>query len=103
MTRPGNDEGSAVRTQTPQEQTKADPAIVAQRQAERKAAAAAIARAAMASILDQREVGRARVGPRELKHPRSREYAIQTLYALKLYAESLRKRYPGMFVLVEAS
>lgn len=27
--KPGNDEGSAVRTQTPQEQTKADPAIVA--------------------------------------------------------------------------
>ena len=43
----------------------------------------------MASILDKQEVSRAQVGPRELKEPRSREYAIQTLYALKRYAKSL--------------
>jgi hypothetical protein len=42
----------------------------------------------MPSKLDKREVGRAQVGPRELKDPRSKEYAIQTLYALKRYAES---------------
>ena len=42
------------------------------------------------SILDAKEINLARVGPRELKDPRSRAYAIQTLYALKRYAESLR-------------
>jgi hypothetical protein len=42
----------------------------------------------MPSKLDKKEVGRAQVGPRELKDPRSKEYAIQTLYALKRYAES---------------
>jgi hypothetical protein len=42
----------------------------------------------MPSKLDKTEVGRARVGPRELKDPRSKEYAIQTLYALKRYTES---------------
>lgn len=42
------------------------------------------------SALDQQEVARARFGPRESKDPRSREYAIQTLYALKRYAESLK-------------
>src|SRR5262245_50109006 len=42
------------------------------------------------SILDRREVTRAQVGPRDLKDPRSKAYAIQTLYALKRYAESLR-------------
>lgn len=42
------------------------------------------------SVLDQQEVARARFGPRDLKDPRSREYAIQTLYALKRYAESLK-------------
>jgi hypothetical protein len=41
-------------------------------------------------LLDPVEVSRARVGPRERKDPRSREYAIQTLYALKRYAESLK-------------
>jgi len=44
----------------------------------------------MATILDPREIQRARVGPRELKDPRSKAYAIQTLFALKRYAESLR-------------
>jgi hypothetical protein len=44
----------------------------------------------MASVLTKNEVSRAQVGPRELKNPRSKEYAIQTLYALKRYAESLR-------------
>lgn len=43
-----------------------------------------------ASILDPREVSRARVGPRDLKPPVSREYAIQTIYALKQYLESRR-------------
>jgi hypothetical protein len=42
------------------------------------------------SILDKQEVSRSRVGPRELKDPHSRAYAIQTVYALKSYAESLR-------------
>jgi hypothetical protein len=41
-------------------------------------------------VLEPREVRRAQVGPRELKDPRSKAYAIQTLYALKRYAESLR-------------
>jgi hypothetical protein len=44
----------------------------------------------MESILDKREVSLARVGPRELKDPRSREYAIQTLYSLKRVSEMLR-------------
>ena len=44
----------------------------------------------MTSILKKGDVQRARVGPRETKDPRSKEYAIQTLYALKRYAESLR-------------
>jgi hypothetical protein len=42
----------------------------------------------MKSKLLKQEVSAARVGPRELKDPRSREYAIQTLYALKRYTES---------------
>lgn len=42
------------------------------------------------SILDRKEVARARSGPHELKDPRSKAYAIQTLFALKRYAESLR-------------
>ena len=42
------------------------------------------------SNLDKAEVARARAGPRELKDPRSRGYAIQTLFALKRYAESLQ-------------
>ena len=44
----------------------------------------------MRSLLAKQEVSRARVGPRELKDPRSRAYAIQTVYALKRYSESLR-------------
>lgn len=44
----------------------------------------------MTSILDPKEVNRARVGPSGQKDPRSREYAIQTLYSLKRHAESLR-------------
>lgn len=44
----------------------------------------------MKSILDAREVRRAQVGPRELKEPRSREYAIQTLYALKRYLDAVQ-------------
>ena len=40
------------------------------------------------SLLDPTEVKRAQIGPRQLKDPRSREYAIQTLYALKLYLNS---------------
>jgi hypothetical protein len=43
----------------------------------------------VASILKAAEVNRARVGPRELKDPRSREYAIQTLYALKRSLQSV--------------
>jgi hypothetical protein len=43
----------------------------------------------MNSILDKKEVSRARVGPRELKDPRSKDYAIQTLYSLKLLSEML--------------
>ncbi len=42
------------------------------------------------SVLNKNEVSRAQVGPRELKDPRSKDYAIQTLYALKRYSESLR-------------
>jgi hypothetical protein len=42
------------------------------------------------TALDQREISQAQVGPRELKDPRSKAYAIQTLYALKRYSESLR-------------
>lgn len=42
------------------------------------------------SLLDKAEISRAQVGPRASKDPRSKDYAIQTLYALKLYAESLR-------------
>jgi hypothetical protein len=42
------------------------------------------------SLLSKLEVNHAQVGPRELKDPRSKAYAIQTLYALKRYAESLR-------------
>jgi len=42
----------------------------------------------MPSKLKQREVSKAQVGPRELKDPRSKEYAIQTVYALKRYVES---------------
>ena len=41
-----------------------------------------------ASLLDPVEVRKAQVGPRQNKDPRSREYAIQTLYALKLYLDS---------------
>ncbi len=44
----------------------------------------------MNTILNKREVSLARVGPRELKDPRSREYAIQTLYSLKRVSEMLR-------------
>jgi hypothetical protein len=44
----------------------------------------------METILDKREVSLAQVGPRELKNPRSREYAIQTLYSLKRVSEMLR-------------
>jgi hypothetical protein len=44
----------------------------------------------MSSRLTPREVNRARSGPRELKDPRSKEYAIQTLFALKRYLESAR-------------
>lgn len=43
----------------------------------------------MASLLSKTEVNRAQFGPRELKDPRSRDYAIQTLYALKRYSEML--------------
>lgn len=42
----------------------------------------------MKSLLDKKEVSQARTGPRELKDPRSREYAIQTVYALKRYVKS---------------
>lgn len=42
------------------------------------------------SLLDPREVNRARSGPRQLKDPRSRAYAIQTVHALKRYLESQR-------------
>ncbi len=42
------------------------------------------------SKLDPGEVTKARFGPRELKDPRSRAYAIQTLYALKRYAENAK-------------
>lgn len=42
------------------------------------------------SILDPKEVNRARFGPRELKDPRSRQYAIQTIYFLKSLLESQR-------------
>ena len=42
----------------------------------------------MRSHLTSQEVNRARVGPRELKDPRSRDYAIQTVSALKRYLES---------------
>lgn len=41
-----------------------------------------------ASLLDEIEVRRAQVGPRAMKDPASREYAIQTLYSLKMYLES---------------
>ena len=44
----------------------------------------------METILDKREVSLAQVVPRELKNPRSREYAIQTLYSLKRVSEMLR-------------
>lgn len=40
------------------------------------------------SKLPKTEVSQARIGPRDLKDPRSREYAIQTLYALKRYVKS---------------
>jgi hypothetical protein len=40
------------------------------------------------SILDKQEISRAQVGPRDRKDPRSREYAIQTIYSLKRYLES---------------
>jgi len=40
------------------------------------------------SLLDSNEVNRARIGPRDMKDPASREYAIQTLYSLKRYLES---------------
>jgi len=42
----------------------------------------------MPSHLTTEEVNRAGVGPRELKDPRSRDYAIQTVWALKRYLES---------------
>lgn len=42
------------------------------------------------SHLDAGEVSRARSGPRELKNPRSRDYAIQTVHALKRNLESQR-------------
>lgn len=40
------------------------------------------------SLLDAKEVKRAQIGPREMKDPRSREYAIQTLHSLKRYLSS---------------
>lgn len=40
------------------------------------------------SLLDDLEVRRAQIGPRQMKDPHSREYAIQTLYSLKRYLES---------------
>jgi hypothetical protein len=40
------------------------------------------------SILDKHEVSQAQVGARSSKDPRSKEYAIQTLYSIKRYAES---------------
>ena len=43
-----------------------------------------------ASIPGKLEVARAQFGPRAAKDPRSREYAIQTVHALKRYAESLK-------------
>jgi hypothetical protein len=42
------------------------------------------------SLLNPREVNRARSGPRQLKDPRSRAYAIQTVHALKRNLESQR-------------
>ena len=44
----------------------------------------------MPSKLDKQEVAKARIGPRELKDPHSKEYAIQTLYSLKQYIESAK-------------
>lgn len=41
-----------------------------------------------ASLLDEIEVQRAQIGPRAMKDPGSREYAIQTLCSLKRYLES---------------
>ena len=43
---------------------------------------------AQKSLLDDKEVKRAQVGPRQMKDPRSREYAIQTLHSLKRYLSS---------------
>jgi hypothetical protein len=40
------------------------------------------------SILDNLEVSRAQIGPRQMKDPRSREYAIQTLCSLRRYLDS---------------
>ena len=40
------------------------------------------------SILDPKEVSEARIGPRAAKDPSGKEYAIQTVYALKTYLES---------------
>lgn len=40
------------------------------------------------SRLDKTEVSKAQIGPRELKDPHSKEYAIQTVYALKTYVQS---------------
>ena len=42
------------------------------------------------SNLDPKEVSKARVGPRQLKNPRSKAYAIQTLCSLRRCLESLK-------------
>ena len=39
-------------------------------------------------IIGNQEEAKARVGPRDLKDPTSRAYAVQTLYSLKRYAEA---------------
>jgi hypothetical protein len=40
------------------------------------------------SKLKPQDIKKARFGPRELKDPRSKEYAIQTIFALKTYVQS---------------
>ena len=38
--------------------------------------------------ISETDARRARFGPRELKDPRSKEYAIQTVYALRTYVQA---------------